>query len=61
MDIHKIIKHFGGTPKVCKALGVTKGAVSQWRQDGIPLLRQYQIEVLTGGKFTAARNRKAAA
>lgn len=53
-------EHFGGTAETCAALGVTKGAISQWRSDGIPELRQFQIETLTNGKFKAERQPKAA-
>lgn len=47
--IDKIIKrHFqGDTAKLCKALDVTKGAVSQWRKNGIPPLREFQIKQVT--------------
>jgi hypothetical protein len=56
MDIEKVVEHFGGTLETCEALDVTKGAISQWRKDGIPPLRQFQIETLTKGKFRAARD-----
>ena len=61
MDLDKVIRHFGGTPEICSALDVTKGAISQWRKDGIPPLRQYQIETLTKGKFKADRPTESAA
>ncbi len=61
MNLDKVIEHFGGTKEACEALGVTKGAISQWRADGIPELRQFQIETLTKGKFKAARTPKEAA
>jgi hypothetical protein len=61
MDVEEVIKYFGGTEKTCGALAVTKGAVSQWRQDGIPELRQFQIEALTRGKFKADRKKATAA
>lgn len=60
MDIEEVVKFFGGTVETCGALDVTKGAISQWRQDGIPELRQFQIEALTKGKFKAERKSKAA-
>lgn len=60
MDIDKVIEHYGGTSETCDALGVTKGAISQWRKDGIPELRQFQIETLTDGKFKAERKEAAA-
>jgi transcriptional repressor of cell division inhibition gene dicB len=58
MNIDKVLDHFGGTAEACQALGVTKGAISQWRKDGIPELRQFQIETLTKGKFKAERVNK---
>ena len=61
MDLDKIIEYFGGTPKTCDALDVTKGAISQWRTEGIPKLRQFQIETLTAGKFKADRSKAEAA
>lgn len=60
MDLDRVINFFGGTPETCAALGVTKGAISQWRKDGIPELRQFQIETLTKGKFKADRKEAAA-
>lgn len=62
MDIEKVIEFFGKTDLECaEKLGVSKGAISQWRKDGIPELRQYQIETLTAGKFKATRVIKATA
>ena len=58
MDIDKVVDHFGGTAETCAALGVTKGAISQWRADVIPPMRQFQIEALTHGKFRAERDTK---
>lgn len=55
MDIEKVVQHFGGTQETCAALGVTKGAISQSKTDGIPELRQFQIEALTMGRFRADR------
>lgn len=61
MDIEAVIKHYGKTTDVCDALGVTRAAISQWRDTGIPPMRQYQIEALTKGKFKVKRNNKQAA
>jgi hypothetical protein len=33
-------------------LGCTKGAVSLWRDEGVPMLRMQRIEELTGGQVT---------
>jgi hypothetical protein len=36
MDANKIIDDLGGTSALAKLCEVTPGAVSQWRNDGIP-------------------------
>ena len=46
------VKHFGGVTKLADALGLSKGAVSQWGVT-VPLLRAYQIERLTDGALKA--------
>jgi len=44
-EIDTIIKrHFGTTQIACAALGVSKGAISQWRKSGIPPLRRYHVQ-----------------
>jgi len=59
MNIDLISKHFGGDIAMARAIGVTVGAISQWRTAGsIPRLRQYQIEVITAGLFQASSNGK---
>lgn len=46
-----IAAHFGGIPKLAKALGIHVQAIYQWNT--IPPTRAYQIQVLTRGKFKA--------
>lgn len=41
--------------KAADALGVSKQAVSAWKDRGIPVPRQYQIEVITGGVLRVGR------
>lgn len=43
---------FGGKRKMAEALGVSPSAVSQWGEF-VPLIRQYQIQVVTKGKLKA--------
>ncbi|RJG10949.1 Cro/Cl family transcriptional regulator [Pseudomonas cavernicola] len=43
---------FGSRSKLAKALGVFPSAVSQWG-DEVPLVRQYQIQVLSKGRLKA--------
>lgn len=52
------IEHFGSISALAKALKVTYEAVRQW--DGVPELRQYQIERLTNGALKAEQNSQAA-
>lgn len=56
MDIDKLIDHFGSVKEMAKALDVYPQAIYQWKEGGIPLLRQYQIQVITKGRFKAIEN-----
>lgn len=53
--LEQIIEWAGTQTTLARLLGVTRGAVSQWRTAGIPPGRAVQIERLTGGKFKAAQ------
>jgi len=53
MDRESAIKHYGTARALARALGVSEGAVSQWK--AVPRLRQYQLEVMTGGALRAER------
>jgi hypothetical protein len=52
MKTADVLKHFGGCSKTAAAIGVKPAAVSVWG-DEPPLLRQYQIEVITKRKLRA--------
>lgn len=63
--LNDVIEHFGGVPKLAKALGIEPQAIYQWK-GLIPLGRAYQIESISGGVFSAAdmetkKSRKVAA
>ena len=61
MDYKSLIRHFKTQQLAANALGLDQSTISGWRS-GIPLLRQYQIQVVTSGKLRAKRpNGKAAA
>lgn len=53
MTFEDLISHFGTQAEAARAIGVTRGRVWQWRLEGIPLLRQFQIERITGGALVA--------
>lgn len=55
MDLDQVVAHFGTQEKAAAALGMTQGSVSAWRKAGIPVPRQFQIEVLTNGALRADR------
>ncbi|GGC87275.1 Cro/CI family transcriptional regulator [Halopseudomonas salina] len=49
MKRSEAITYFKGIPALAKALGISYEAVRQWPEEGIPLLRQYQLNQLSGG------------
>ena len=53
MTFQQAIAYFGNQNRTALALGVARASVNAWREKGIPLLRQYQIECLTGGYLIA--------
>ena len=50
-----VVAFFGGTQvKAARAIGVRQSTVSEWVQIGyVPLGRQYELQVLTGGQLKA--------
>lgn len=58
MTKSQAVKHFGSISALAKALCVTYEAVRQWEE--VPELRQYQIEMLTGGDLKADQKGAAA-
>jgi len=47
-----VIGFYGSQHEVARALGITRSAVSYWK-DPLPALRQLQLERLTGGVLKA--------
>jgi predicted transcriptional regulator len=52
MTTQDVLDYFQTQVAIAKALGITQSAVSQW-DDRPPMLRQYQIQVLTQGGLRA--------
>jgi DNA-binding transcriptional regulator YdaS (Cro superfamily) len=46
---------FGSQAALARALGIGRASVNAWG-DQIPIDRQCQIEIITGGKLTADRH-----
>lgn len=45
-----VIAHFGSPNEAAEAIGVTKSAVSQWKEI-VPRGIAYKVQVITGGKM----------
>lgn len=52
MKTQEVADFFGGRKKLADALGIRPSAVSMWGEK-IPVSRQYQIQVISKGKFKA--------
>jgi DNA-binding transcriptional regulator YdaS (Cro superfamily) len=59
MKTSDVAAHFGGKKKLAEALGIQPSAVSMWGEE-VPEARQYQIQVITKGKFKVSAQREAA-
>jgi DNA-binding transcriptional regulator YdaS (Cro superfamily) len=55
MTYAHLIAHYGTQKAAADALGIKGASVSEWKDKGIPLPRQAQYELLTGGVLTAER------
>ena len=55
MNMKQLVAHFGTQLAAAKAIGTSAQVVSAWNRNGIPIGRQYEIQVLTGGKLVADR------
>ena len=53
MKTQDVADFFGSKKKLADALGIRPSAVTQWGEK-IPESRQYQIQVLSKGKFKAS-------
>ena len=52
MNKQEAVTHFGSQVLLAKALGMSQGSVSLWGEYP-PVLRQLQIQAITGGKLKA--------
>ena len=55
MKKDEVLAYYGTQRQLAQALGITQAAVAQWRE--VPMLRQYQLERLTGGRLKAQDTR----
>lgn len=53
MKAVNVVVHFGSVSKAAKALTVTRVTIYNWLRQGVPKLRQIQIEKVSGGALKA--------
>lgn len=56
----KLVRHFGSNAEVARHFDITREAVRQWLDRGLPTERALDIEELTDGEITAMEILKAA-
>lgn len=57
MKTREAKKYFGGVSKLARKLKIERAAIYQWG-DEPPMGRQWEMELLTGGKLKARRKKK---
>ena len=50
-----IIKYFGTQANAARRLGVSPQTILEWESVGVPLGRQYQVELATKGRLRASK------
>lgn len=58
MQVADIVRFYGSRVAVARALGISKSAITHWNRHGVPLLRQYQLQGLSGGQLTIDANKR---
>lgn len=53
MNMNDLRRFYGSQKAAAAAIGASEKVVSAWNRNGIPVGRQYQIQVLTGGQLRA--------
>lgn len=57
MTLQDCIKHYGSRNNIAKALGIKRQAITRWKE-GVPVRRQFELEILSRGKLRRSRNGK---
>jgi hypothetical protein len=55
MTLQDCIKHYGSRNNIAKALGIKRQAITRWKE-GIPVRRQFELEILSRGKLKRSRD-----
>lgn len=55
MTYNQLIEYYGSQAAAARAIGVKPPSVAEWKEGGVPLPRQAQYELDSGGKLKADR------
>ena len=55
MTYDQVLEHFKTQAGIARALNIKQPSVAAWKRKGIPKVRQYHIENVTGGALKAER------
>ena len=59
ITVDDLVAYFGSQVKAAEAVGLKQSTVAEWKDCGVPIPRQCQYELLTGGALKALRKRVA--
>jgi DNA invertase Pin-like site-specific DNA recombinase len=51
MKFEDVLKYYGSRNKIAKALGCSRQNITRWAYDGVPKVRQYELEEKSRGKL----------
>jgi len=55
MTYDDILRVYKTQQKAAEALGISQPTISGWKRNGVPELRQFQIQAITRGRLKAER------
>lgn len=55
MTYDDILRVYKTQQKAAQALGISQPTISGWRRNGVPELRQFQIQAITKGRLKVDR------
>ena len=58
MRHREVVKHFGSASEAARRIGISRAAVSLWKDRGIPHYMQLHIELLTRKRLKASNGKR---
>jgi transcriptional repressor of cell division inhibition gene dicB len=55
MTLQDALRHFKTRSQIARVLGIERQAITRWK-DGIPVRRQFELEILSKGKLKRAKS-----